>query len=87
MQGPTAWIGPLTWDTLNSNPPLLRSYYENKNFFVGEWPILHTPASKEHSRDHHGQVSIIATHQSSTAGNDPQAHQSATCGGVGTAVP
>jgi hypothetical protein len=31
---------------LRKNPPLLRSYYENENFFFGEWPILQAPASK-----------------------------------------
>ncbi len=52
-------VGSLAWDILNSNPPLLRSYYKNENFFFGEWPILRTPTSKEPSRDHQGQVSII----------------------------
>jgi hypothetical protein len=68
------------------NPPLLMSYYKNTNFFFGEWPILCTPTSKEPSRDHQGQVSIIATRRSSTVGNDPQGPRSATRGGVGTAV-
>jgi hypothetical protein len=72
---------------LQKNPPLLRSYYGNKNFFFGEWRILRAPASKEPSRDHQGQVSIIATRQLLTAGNDPQGPQSMTRGGVGTAVP
>ncbi len=72
---------------LCKNPPLLRSYYKNENFFFGEWPILRAPASKEPSRGHQGQVSIIATCQSLMAGNDPQEHRSATRGGVGTAVP
>jgi hypothetical protein len=54
---------------LHKNPPLLRSYYKNENFFVGEWPILRAPASKEPSRDHQGQVSIIAACRSLTAVN------------------
>ncbi len=34
-------------DTLNSNSPLLRSYYiKYENFFFGKWPILHVTASK-----------------------------------------
>jgi hypothetical protein len=72
---------------LHKNPPLLRSYYKNKNFCFGEWPTLQAPASKEPSRGHQGQVSIIATHLSLTAGNDPQGPRSATPGGVGTVVP
>ncbi len=72
---------------LRKNPPLLRSYYKNENFFFGEWPILQAPASKEHSRGHQGQVSIFTTCQSSMAGNSPQGPRSATRGGVGTAVP
>jgi hypothetical protein len=72
---------------LRKKSPLLRSYYKNKKFFFGEWPILRAPASKEPSRDHQSQVSIIAACQSSTAGNDPQGLRSATRGGVGTAVP
>ncbi len=57
-----------------------------RTFFFGEWPILQAPASKP-SRDHQGQVSIIAARQSLTAVNDPPGPRSATCGGVGTAVP
>ncbi len=81
--------GRLAQNILNSNknPPLLRSYYKNKNFFFGEWPILRAPASKEPSRDHQGQVSTIATPQSLTTGNAPQGPRSATRGRVGTAVP
>ncbi len=71
-----------------SNPPLLRSYYKNENFFFGEWPILRMPMSKEPSRDHQGQVGIIATHRSMMAGNDPQgppkcdSRQSWHCGAI-----
>jgi hypothetical protein len=38
-------LGSFAWDKLNSNPPLLRSYYKIKNLFFGEWPILRTPKS------------------------------------------
>ncbi len=72
---------------LFKNPPLMRSYYKNENFFFGEWPILRAPMSKDPYRGHQGQVSIIATRQSLTAGNDPQGPQTVTCGGVGTEVP
>jgi hypothetical protein len=37
--------------------------------------------------DHQGQVCVIATHRSLTVGNAPQGPQSATRGGVDTAVP
>jgi hypothetical protein len=80
-------VGLLAWDTLNSNPPLLRSYYKKENFVFGEWPILCTLMSKEPSSNHQGNVSIIASRRSLRAGNDPQGPQSMTRGGVGTVVP
>ncbi len=55
--------------------------------FFGEWPILRTPTSREPSRDHQGQVSIIAACRSLMARNAPHGPQSLTCSGVGTAVP
>ncbi len=54
--------------------------------FFGEWLILRTLMSKEPSRDHQGQVSIIAARRSLTAENAPQGPQSATRSGVGAAV-
>ncbi len=68
------------------NPPLLRIYNKNENFFFGEWLILRALTSKEPSRDHQGQVSDIATRCSLTAKNAPQGPRSATRGGVGAAV-
>jgi hypothetical protein len=40
-------IGPGHFEfKLHKNPPLLRSYYKNENFFFGKWAILQAPASK-----------------------------------------
>jgi hypothetical protein len=60
---------------------------KTRTSLFGEWSILCTPASKEPSRGHQGQVSIIASCRSLTAGNAPQGPRSATRGVVGTAVP
>ncbi len=74
-------VGSLAWDTLNSNHPLLRRQY------VKYVAISMRPTKIKPSRDHQGQVSVIATHRSSMAGNAPQGPQSATCGGVGPTRP
>ncbi len=94
VQGLTTQIGLLAYDILNSKTgcfTTLHLFYlgvttKTRASFFGEWPILRAPASKPF-RGHQGQVSIIDTHRSSTAGNGPQGPRSATRGGVGTAVP
>jgi hypothetical protein len=66
---------------LVQSPLLLRSYYKNatvRTVVNSMWP-------QEHSKDHQGQVSIIATHQSLMVGIPPQRSQSqrTTHNGVG----
>ena len=50
-----------------------------------ERAVVNQVRSQEPSKDHQGQVSIIATHQSLTGILDPQGLQSTACGGVGLA--
>ncbi len=91
VQGPTTQIGLIGLGhfefklQIHKNPPLLRSYYENENFFF--WRVANSMSARKQAfqrpprpSQHHCCTPII------DSVDDPRGPRSATCGGVGTAV-
>jgi hypothetical protein len=83
-EGPRALVGPVGLGHFKFKPSpteeLLHQVLELLFLVSGQFYVR--PQAQEPSWDHQAQVSIIATHRTSTEENAPQGPQSATCGGV-----